>query len=98
MSSVARSTDSARQQRAWLQLSDERDAWLARVYSTWREAYALGRSDGYDCGYADGVAARKHAEHALVDMISLHLRRWDGLRADFGLPRPGDFTGREAAP
>lgn len=97
MPTIARGTDSERQRAAWLRLSDERDVWLARVYRTWREAYALGRADGYDCGYADGVAARKHAEHALVDVIRLHLRRWDGLRRDFAKPRPTDYQGGPVA-
>ena len=81
------------QRRAVLALSDERDLWLARVYRTWREAYALGRARGYDAGYLDGIAARKHAQHLLVDVIGTHLARWDGLRRDFGKPRPGDYAG-----
>jgi hypothetical protein len=64
-----------RRRAAWLRLSDERDLWLARVYRTWREAYALGRAHGYEHGYLDGIAARKHAQHLLVDVIGTHLGR-----------------------
>jgi hypothetical protein len=85
--------DIGRQRAAVLALSDERDIWLARVYRTWREAYALGRARGYDRGYVDGIAARKHAQHLLVDVIGTHLYRWDGLRRDYGKPRPGDYAG-----
>jgi hypothetical protein len=91
--SVALGAVSDRQRGAVLALSDERDLWLARVYRTWREAYALGRRAGYDRGYLDGAAARKHEQHLLVDVIGTHLARWDGLRRDFGNPRPGDYTG-----
>ena len=28
--------------------------------------------------------------------MDLNLRRWDGLRRDFGKPRPGDYHGRGA--
>jgi hypothetical protein len=87
---------SERQRRAVIALSDERDLWFARVYRTWREAYALGRAHGYDAGYLDGIAARKHAQHLLVDVIGAHLARWDGLRRDFGKPRPGDYGGRRS--
>ncbi len=80
-----------------LALSDERDTWLERVYASWRAGYRAGRGDGYDRGYVDGVEARKRAEHALVDAVTLHLARWDGLRRDFGKPRPGDYTGGPVA-
>lgn len=78
-----------------LALSDERDVWMARVLAAGRDGYERGRRDGYDSGYADGVEARKHAQHQFADALALHLRRWDGLRADFGKPRPGDFPGRQ---
>jgi hypothetical protein len=90
---VASDDDVDRRRAAVLALSDERDIWLARVYRTWREAYALGRGRGYADGYLDGAAARKHAQHLLVDVIGTHLARWDGLRRDYGKPRPGDYTG-----
>ena len=77
-------------------LSAERDLWLDRVYASWRDGYRAGRGDGYDRGYADGAAARKHAQHQLADAVDLNLRRWDGLRRDFGKPRPGDYHGRGA--
>jgi hypothetical protein len=86
-------TVSERQRAAWLRLSDERDLHLRLRLDTWREAYQLGRRDGYDRGYVDGIEARKHAQHLLVDIIGVHLLRWDGLRADFGKPRPGDYLG-----
>jgi hypothetical protein len=79
-----------------LALSGERDLWLRRVLDASREGYRRGYSDGYDRGYADGAAARKHAQHALADAVALNLRRWDGLRRDFGKPRPGDYHGRGA--
>jgi hypothetical protein len=94
---VARGDDIDRRRAAVLALSDERDLWLARVYRTWREAYALGRARGYGDGYLDGAAARKHAQHLLVDVIGTHLARWDGLRRDFGKPRPGDYPGGPVA-
>jgi hypothetical protein len=79
---------------ALLALSDERDLWLRRVLAAWRDGHRDGYRRGYDRGYLDGIKARKHAEHLLVDVIGAHLARWDGLRADFGKPRPGDYTGR----
>ncbi len=78
---------------ALLALSDERDKWLRRVLASWRDGHRAGYEAGYDRGYVDGVLARKHAQHLLVDVIGRHLARWDGLRRDFGKPRPGDYTG-----
>lgn len=79
-----------------LDLSAERDLQERRACAMWREGYAAGlaaRADDYSHGYADGVAARKHARHLLVDVIGTHLARWDGLRRDFGKPRPGEYAG-----
>jgi hypothetical protein len=83
----------ARQRAAWLRLSDERDLHLRLRLDAWRDGYRIGHERGYDCGYLDGIAARKHAQHLLVDLIGRHLARWDGLRRDFGKPRPGEYTG-----
>lgn len=80
-----------------LALSDERDQWERWVLAAAREAYRAGRRAGYERGYVDGVEARKHAQHMLVDLIGTHLARWDGLRRDFGKPRPGDYAGGPVA-
>jgi hypothetical protein len=82
---------------ALLALSGERDAWLRRVLAAWRDGYRDGWRRGYDRGYVDGIEARKHAQHLLVDAIGTHLARWDGLRADFSKPRPGDYAGGPVA-
>ena len=82
--------------RRLLALSDERDLHLKLRLAAWRDGHRAGYADGYDRGYADGAGARKHAQHALVDAVALNLRRWDGLRRDFGKPRPGDRPGRGA--
>jgi len=63
------------------------------VLAAWRDGRREGWRAGYDRGYVDGVETRKHAQHLLVDLIGTHLARWDGLRRDFGKPRPGDYTG-----
>ncbi|MGH3220227.1 MAG: hypothetical protein ACRDPY_16245 [Streptosporangiaceae bacterium] len=80
-----------------LDLSDERDLWLRRVLAAWREGYAAAaaRLDAeYEHGFTDGVLAVKRAQHGIVRDLRQHLRTWDGRRADFGKPRPGDYPGR----
>jgi hypothetical protein len=86
-------TVTERQRAAWLRLSDERDLQLRLRLDAWRDGYQAGHQAGYDAGYLDGIAARKHAQHLLVDVIGAHLARWDGLRRDFGKPRPGEYQG-----
>jgi len=71
--------------------------WLRRVLDADRDGYRRGERTGYDRGYIDGIEARKHAQHLVADVIGAHLARWDGLRADFGKPRPGDYTGGPVA-
>jgi hypothetical protein len=94
--------NSTPEQRAVLELSDEREWWLRRVLRA--ESY------GYRCGFAAGVA--KGYQRACTDMeagwqaiarpvahggrphADLELLRWGpGGREHFGDPRPGDYAG-----
>lgn len=96
---IADGADIGRRRRAWIELSDERDLQLSLRLAAWREGYQAGRRDGYDRGYLDGFAVAvtgyKRAQLDAVRDLDLHLRRWDGLRRDFGRPRDGDFQGRQ---
>lgn len=88
----------ARQQL--MTLSDERDQWHRLVGAAWCEGYRAGELahvDDYARGVVDGAAARKRAEHDLVEWAQLELLRWGPDGAEhFGDPRPGDFPGRPA--
>lgn len=87
--------------RVVMSLSDERDQWQARIAQAWRDGHAAGelaRAGDYRRGLVDGAAARKRAEHDLVEFARLELARWGpGGRAHFGDPRPGDYPGRGEA-
>lgn len=66
----------------------------------WREGFTAGRASrasDYEAGFNDAILAIKAAQHGVVRDIRQHLVTWDGLRTDFGKPRPGDFPGRKAA-
>jgi hypothetical protein len=80
-----------------LELSDLLDGQLRMRLAAFREGYELGGEAGYQAGYVDGILARKHAQHQLVEDLAVYLRRWDGRREDFGKPRPGDYPGRGGA-
>jgi hypothetical protein len=83
--------------RRLLEESDERDSWLRRVLEAERRGYDRGVSsmaDEYAHGWADGILARKRAEHEIVDEIRLEIARWGpGGREHFADPRPDDFRG-----
>ena len=86
---------------ALLALSDERDTWLRRVLAAWRDGYAAAtadRADDYSRGYANGVLARKHAQHDLAEAARVYAARWgSGGRGHFADPRPGDYPARRRA-
>lgn len=82
-----------------LELSDERDKWMARL----GDEYRLGWKLGYEAGVAEGRRAegaeRDAAWNAIARPIArgsdthaeLEERRWGpGGRDHFGDPRPGD--------
>ncbi len=85
---------------ALLGLSDERDAWLDRVYDSWRAGWRAGFEAG------DAAGTRRTAREWHVTAIGLPLsvlgpswaelerRRYGpGGRAHFGDPRPGEYAG-----
>lgn len=78
-----------------LALSDERDAQLAARLRAWHDGYRAAVTAAYEAGFLDGRAEVKSAQHAIARAVELTLTRWDGLRADYGKPRPGDFPGRD---
>jgi hypothetical protein len=85
-----------------LELSDERDAWLRRVYAAWRDGYQTGHAAGYDRGFERGARLLEAEWPAVVAGLAdglpfaeLERRRWGpGGREHFADPRPGDYPGR----
>jgi hypothetical protein len=85
-----------------LELSDERDWWERRLAAAERAAYQRGQADGYDRGYVDGIAERKHEQQSMVEALQVFARRWEmrgqqRARDTFGRPHPGDYPGRGPA-
>lgn len=87
-----------------LELSSERDAWMARLGDEYRLGYAIGHALGVDEGRRLEAAERDRAWNAAARPIArggtthaeLERRRWGPRgREHFGDPRPGDFTGRQ---
>lgn len=85
-----------------LALSDERDAWIARVYAAERAGYERGLEVGREQGYR--YALQEEAiERGIVGapfrrpgpgFKELERRRWGRKgRAHFADPRPGDYLG-----
>lgn len=87
---------------ALLDLSGERDAWLARLLDNEREAYRRGDQDGYARAH-DEMAERWNRIATPIarggpDFTELERRRWGPAgREHFGAHRPGDFPGRKRA-
>lgn len=85
-----------------LELSDERDAWQARLGVEYKLGYAIGHALGVEEGRALEAAERDRAWNRAAGTIirgetyaELDRRRWGpGGRAHFGDPRPGDYPGR----
>lgn len=91
----------AAQRAAILARSDENDRWQARLLAAWSEGYRSAETDhehDYGKGHTAGWMAYKRAIHGTVDDVRQHCATWDGLRANFGQPRPGDYTGGPAGP
>jgi hypothetical protein len=63
-----------RREAAWLRLSDERAAWLARVLRS--------HTVGYDFGYEDGYRAGREAEAAERDLL------WNEIARPIAQGRP----------
>lgn len=87
-----------------LELSGERDAWLARLGDEYRLGYKLGYADGARDGYERGARLLEATWPAIVrqlggpSLAELELLRWGpGGREHFGDPRPGDRNGQEHA-
>jgi len=82
----------------FLALSDERDQWSAWLRAAEAAAYERGRASvegEYERGFTDGVLTVKAAQHGIVTDLRQHLITWNGLREDFGKPRPGDYPGKK---
>ena len=86
-----------------IELSDERDAWQARLGVEYRLGYAIGHALGVDEGRRLEAEERDAAWNRIAGPIArggdsyaeLELRRWGpGGREHFGDPRPGDYPGR----
>lgn len=92
-------------QRALLELSDERDAWLRRIRDSWHEGFAAAEAvhaSDYDRGYADALADIKGIEHGIVRAIRKYQTQWvvrgqDRTRQTFARPHPADYPGQQAA-
>lgn len=80
-----------------LELSAERDQWERWAHAMWREGWQAAErahADDYNRGYVDGILARKHAQHDLVEATRIDVLRWGPSgREHFGDPRPGDYPG-----
>ncbi|HUZ29930.1 MAG TPA: hypothetical protein VMU90_11850 [Solirubrobacteraceae bacterium] len=59
-------------------------------------AAAAVRDRAWSEGFAAALADVKAAQHGIVRDVRQHLRTWDGIREEFGRPRPGDYTGAPA--
>jgi hypothetical protein len=66
----------AQARQAVLDLSDERDAALARLLAVRAAEYARGETDGYERGQVDGVMEFKAYYHGLVEDFAIECRRW----------------------
>jgi hypothetical protein len=80
--------------------SDRADLELAARLEAWRDGWrarGIAQDGAWEAGYAAGILAFKAAQHGIVKALRLELARWDGPRADFGKPRPGDYPGKAGA-
>jgi hypothetical protein len=82
--SVTQASDVTRWRAVVLELSDALDAAEKHALAMWLD------------GYLAGIYAVKAAQHGIVLDLRQHRRAWDGMREDFGKPRPGDYPGRAA--
>lgn len=95
-----------------LAVSAERDRWTRRVLAAERAGYDRGRRDGWRDGYRQGredeaqdwftsLAPAREAVRLCArgpSYVELERLRWGpGGREHFGDPRPGDYTGGDAA-
>jgi hypothetical protein len=88
-----------------LELSDERDAWMARLGDEYRLGWKLGFAAGVDEGRRLEADERDEAWNRIARPIArggpshaeLETRRWGpGGRLRFDDPQPGDRYGRQA--
>lgn len=89
-----------------LALSDERDAWLARVYAAEQAGYQrgleLGREQGYLYALNEEAIERGRIGAPFrrpgPGFRELERRRWGPKgRAHYGDPQPGDYQGKAAS-
>lgn len=79
-----------------LELSGERDRYLARILAAWREGYAAGElahADDYERGIHDGIVGYKKATRDIMEMARLQIRRYGPHSRQFTDPRSDDFPG-----
>ena len=91
----------------FLELSNERDAWSARLGEEYKLGYAIGHAAGFAAGREAEARERDRAWNAAARPIAaggvthdeLEERRWGpGGREHFGDPRPGDYQGAPCPP
>lgn len=93
---------------ALLALSDERDAYIARIGQAYRQGWHAGYRDGYAAGRADeaterdrawnAIARRAHADgqaYAELERIRWTVRGQRRIREAFSRPHPDDYPGRD---
>jgi hypothetical protein len=90
-----------------LELSDERDSWIARLIAAGRDGYARGLADGVALGRRLEAAELDEAWNRIAGPISridpaFMSMRWavrgePRTRETFSRAHPGDFKGREGA-
>jgi hypothetical protein len=62
---------------AWvLELSDERDRYLARILAAERDGYARGYATGYDAGWLACIAELKRAQQDTYELIKASAPLW----------------------
>lgn len=84
-------------------LADSATRERAIADAMWSAGYAAGLDAGQEVGYDRAEARMAEAWRPVAESVrrlgrglsrdELELRRWDGLREEFGRPRPGDYTG-----
>jgi hypothetical protein len=86
-----------------LDISDERDVYLARLQAVWGEGWLAGHEVGDEGGYAEAQRDMARRWHEVANPAArggpshdeLERRRWGPAgREHFGDKRPGDYPGK----
>ncbi|SNR35049.1 hypothetical protein [Actinomadura mexicana] len=85
------------------EMVDDIQGQQRRESAAFGEGYALGLAAGVDVGRDQAETDMTEAWRPVAESVrrlgrtltfeEIERRRWDGRREDFGLPRPGDYTG-----